>query len=196
MTTSELTLDMNSTALVLIDLQHGIVAMDVHPQPSADVVARSRQLADAFRQAGAPVVLVTVGNRSDGRDALMPPCEAGYPPASVRPDNWSTVVPEMGAQASDIQITKRQWGAFYGTELDLQLRRRGVKTIVLGGISTHVGVESTARDAYERGYAQVFVSDGMASPSADAHANTLKFVFPRLGLIRTTQQVLEAAQRR
>jgi nicotinamidase-related amidase len=196
MTTSELTLDMNSTALVLIDLQHGIVAMDVHPQPSADVVARSRQLADAFRQAGAPVVLVTVGNRSDGRDGLMPPCEAGYPAASVRPDNWSTVVPEMGAQASDIQITKRQWGAFYGTELDLQLRRRGVKTIVLGGISTHVGVESTARDAYERGYAQVFVSDGMASPSADAHANTLKFVFPRLGLIRTTQQVLEAAQRR
>ena len=196
MTTSELTLDMNSTALVLIDLQHGIVAMDLHPQPSAQVVSRSRQLADAFRQAGAPVVLVTVGNRSDGRDGLMPPCETGYPPASVRPDNWSTVVPEMGAQASDIQITKRQWGAFYGTELDLQLRRRGVKTIVLGGISTHVGVESTARDAYERGYAQVFVSDGMASPSADAHANTLKFVFPRLGLIRTTQQVLEAAQRR
>lgn len=196
MSTPELFLDMNSTALVLIDLQHGIVAMDVHPQPSAQVVAKGRQLADAFRQAGAPVVLVTVGNRADGRDALMPPCDAGHPPASVRPDNWSSVVPELGAQPSDIQITKRQWGAFYGTELDLQLRRRGVRTIVLAGISTHVGVESTARDAFERGYAQVFVSDAMAAPSAEAHANTLKFVFPRLGLTRSTQQVVDAAQRR
>lgn len=186
---------MRSTALVLIDLQHGIVAMDVHPQPSAQVVARGRQLADAFRQAGAPVVLVTVGNRADGRDALMPPCDAGHPPPAAKPENWSTLVPELAVQASDIQITKRQWGAFYGTELDLQLRRRGVRTIVLAGISTHVGVESTARDAFERGYAQVFVSDAMAAPSAEAHANTLKFVFPRLGLIRSTQQVLDAAAR-
>jgi nicotinamidase-related amidase len=140
------------------------------------------------------VVLVSVGNR-DASDMLMPPCEAGHPASTARPDNWSTLVPELGVQPSDIQITKRQWGAFYGTELDLQLRRRGVKTIVLAGISTHVGVESTARDAYERGYAQVLVADAMASPSAEALANTLKFVFPRIGLIRSTQQVIDAASR-
>jgi nicotinamidase-related amidase len=194
MSNQELSLEMRSTALVLIDLQHGIVAMDVHPQPSSVVIARGRQLADAFRKAGAAVVLVSVGNR-DASDMLMPPCEAGHPASTARPDNWSTLVPELGVQPSDIQITKRQWGAFYGTELDLQLRRRGVKTIVLAGISTHVGVESTARDAYERGYAQVLVADAMASPSAEAHANTLKFVFPRIGLIRSTQQVIDAASR-
>jgi len=194
MNPTELTLDMSSTALVLIDLQHGIVAMDVHPQPSQQVVARNRQLADAFRAAGAPVVLVTVGTLADGKDALMPPCDAGHPPAAQRPANWSQVVPEMAEQPGDIRIMKRQWGAFYGTELDLQLRRRGVRTIVLAGISTHVGVESTARDAYERGYAQVFVSDAMASPSAEAHANTLKNVFPRIGRTRTTEQVLRAIQ--
>ena len=102
------------------------------------------------------------------------------------------VVDAAGAQASDLHITKRQWGAFYGTELDLQLRRRGIRTIVLAGISTNVGVESTARDAYERGYHQVFVSDAMASPSAEAHANTLKFTFPRIGLTRSTAEVVAA----
>jgi len=193
MNATDLTLDMASTALVLIDLQHGIVAMDVHPQPSAQVVARSRQLAAAFRAKGAPVVLVTVGNL-DTRDMLQPACDAGHPPAAQRPANWSTLVPELDVQPSDIRITKRQWGAFYGTELDLQLRRRGVRTIVLAGISTHVGVESTARDAYERGYEQVFVSDAMAAPSVEAHANTLKNVFPRIGRIRTTEQVLAAAK--
>jgi nicotinamidase-related amidase len=98
----------------------------------------------------------------------------------------------LAPQAGDLQIVKRQWGAFYGTELDLQLPRRGIKTIVLAGISTNVGVESTARDAFERGYQQVFVADAMASPSAEAHANTLKFTFPRIGLTRTTQEVLSA----
>lgn len=192
MDSQALSLDPRTTALVLIDLQHGIVAMDVHPQKSSDVVARSRRMADAFRAVGAPVVLVSVGNREDGRDALQPACDAGHPPAAVRPANWSQVVPEMGEQASDIRIMKRQWGAFYGTELDLQLRRRGVRTLVLAGISTHVGVESTARDAYERGYEQVFVSDATAAPSAEAHANTFKFVFPRIGRIRSTEQVLAA----
>ena len=82
--------------------------------------------------------------------------------------------------------------AFPDSELALKWRRRGIRTIVLAGISTNVGVESTARDAYERGYHQVFVSDAMASPSAEAHANTLKFTFPRIGLTRTSAQVLAA----
>ena len=118
------------------------------------------------------------------------------PPAAAKPANWSTIVEELGAQPGDIRISKRQWGAFYGTELDLQLRRRGIGTIVLAGISTNVGVESTARDAFERGYEQVFVGDAMASPSAEAHANTLKFTFPRIGRTRTTQDVLTALQTR
>ena len=192
MTTSNLKLDPKTTALVLIDLQYGIVGMNVQPQASAEVVARAKQLADAFRKAQAPVVLGTVGSSTDGKEALAP--MLGTPPAAPasRPANWSTVVEELGAQPSDLRIMKRQWGAFYGTDLDLQLRRRGIKTIVLAGISTNVGVESTARDAFERAYDQVFVTDAMASPSAEAHANTLKVTFPRIGRLRTTQEVLDS----
>ena len=192
MSTPPLTLDRAATALVLIDLQYGIVGQNVHPQPSDDVVARCKRLAQAFRAVGAPVVLVTVGSAGDGKDMLAPTADSPAPAAGARPANWSTVVDELDAQPTDLRIMKHQWGAFYGTELDLQLRRRGIRTIVLAGISTNVGVESTARDAFERGYEQVFVGDAMASPSAEAHANTLKFTFPRIGRVRTTDDVLAA----
>lgn len=191
MTSAELKLDPATTALVLIDLQYGIVAMDVQPQPGSGIVARAGQLAAAFRQVRAPVVLVTVGNAPDGKDALAPTPDTPPPPGHRGPD-WSTVVAGLDPQPTDLRIMKRQWGAFYGTELDLQLRRRGIRTIVLAGISTNVGVESTARDAFERGYDQVFVTDAMGSPSAQAHANTLKHTFPRLGRLRTADEVLAA----
>ena len=187
-----MSLDPATTTLVLVDLQHGIVAMNVYPQSSAEVVARAQQLAAFFRAVAAPVVLITVGNSADGKDALQPLTDAAPAAAAQRPANWSTLVPELAPQPGDITIVKRQWGAFYGTDLDLQLRRRGIRTIVLAGIATNVGVESTARDAFERGYQQVFVSDALASSSAEAHANTLKFTFSRIGRIRTTQQVLDA----
>jgi nicotinamidase-related amidase len=188
---TELRIDPATTALVLIDLQHGIVGMNVAPRPSSEVVGRASQLAARFRETGGTVVLVNVANLPDGRDALSPTVD-NPPPAGKRPDNWAQFVPELNQQASDLVITKRQWGAFYGTELDLQLRRRGIRTIVLAGISTNVGVESTARDAFERAYDQVFVEDAMASPSAEAHAATVKFTFPRMGRIRSTEQVLAA----
>jgi nicotinamidase-related amidase len=137
-------------------------------------------------------VLVTVGSSADGQDALAPTLDTPPPAAAARPANWSTVVDELAAQPSDLRILKRQWGGFYGTDLDLQLRRRGIRTIVLAGISTNVGVESTARDAFERGYDQVFVTDAMASPAAEAHAVTLKYTFPRMGRLRTTDDVLAA----
>src|SRR4051794_17936086 len=121
-----LSLDAATTALVLIDLQYGIVAMNVQPQPSSEVVARARTLARAFRAAHAPVVLVTVGSSPDGKDALNPIAEGAPPPAGARPANGPTVVEELEPQPSDLRIMKRQWGAFYGTDLDLQLRRRGI----------------------------------------------------------------------
>ena len=87
-----------------------------------------------------------------------------------------------------------RWGAFYGTELDLQLRRRGIDTILLAGISTNVGVESTARDAYERGYEQVFVEDAMAARNPDEHAHTVRTLFARIGRVRSTAEVLAALE--
>lgn len=189
-----LAIDPKTTALVVIDLQAGIVAMTFGPRSSSEVVANANRLTSAFRIAGAPVVLVRVGNMQDNGDLLKPTID-NQPPVSTRPESFMTIVPELGPMAGDIVVTKRQWGAFYGTELDLQLRRRGIKTIVLLGLSTNVGVESTARDAFERGYDQIFVEDAMSSPSAEAHAITLKVNFPRMGRIRSTEQVLGAITR-
>ena len=176
-------------ALVVIDLQKGIVARQTAPHSSADVVARSAQLANRCRESGAPVALVHVAFAADRSDALRQPVDAPNPPAQLPPD-WSDFVPEIGPRDGDIIITKRQWGAFYGTDLDLQLRRRGVKTIVLCGIATNFGVESTARDAWERNYEIFFAEDAMSSMEAESHNFAIKKIFPRLGRVRSTAEVL------
>jgi nicotinamidase-related amidase len=108
------------------------------------------------------------------------------------PPDWSELIPELDRQPSDIVILKRQWGAFYGTDLDLQLRRRGLGTIVLCGISTEFGVESTARDAYERGYELIFAEDAMTGSTAESHANSVGHIFPRMGRVRSTEEILTA----
>jgi len=185
-----LDLDRKATALVVIDLQRGIVARDVAPHTAADVVSRSARLADAMRRAGGRVVLVRVAYAADEGDRLRPPVDAAMP-AGPMPEGWADLVPEVGREG-DLVITKHQWGAFYGTELDLQLRRRGITTLVLCGISTNFGVESTARDGWERGYRVVFAEDAMAAISAEAHAFAVANIFPRIGRVRPSTEVLAA----
>ncbi len=182
-------IDVATSALVLIDLQHGIVSNSTAPHASSDVVKRGVRLAERFRDLGGTIVLVRVAFSADGKDMLRPQTDA-TPQSFERPPNWSDLLPEVGPRDGDIVITKHQWGAFYGTELDLQLRRRNVKTIVIGGISTNFGVESTARTAFELGYLLIFVEDAMAGMSAEAHEFALKNIFPRIGKIRSTEQVL------
>ncbi|HET6437541.1 MAG TPA: hydrolase [Anaeromyxobacter sp.] len=187
----KLKLEPGKCALVVIDLQKGITSQPTAPHPAAQVIGNAAELVRAQRQAGGLVVLVRVTPRPDGRDALRPPADASPPPGGRDPD-WSEIVPELAGHPEDLVITKRQWGAFYGTELDLQLRRRGISTILLCGISTCIGVESTARDAYERGYEQVFVEDATAGRSAEEHQHTMTRIFPRLGRVRATAEVLAA----
>jgi nicotinamidase-related amidase len=189
----DLKIEASRTALVVIDLQKGIVSMPGAPRSPAEVVARAARIAGALRAAGGTVVLVHVKPSADGKDSLKPITDAPGPPGRGAPD-WAEIVPELGPEANDIVITKRQWGAFYGTELDLQLRRRGVDTIILCGISTNIGVESTARDAFERGYQQVFVEDAMTARGADDHLHTVSSLFPRIGRIRSTDEVLAAIE--
>lgn len=180
-------IDPAATALVVIDLQRGIVARDCTPHSSADVVANAAKLLRRFRERGALVVLVHVGFSADDRDRLKPNAEEKVPPRSAMAPDFSELVPELERAASDIVVMKHQWGAFYGTELDLQLRRRGIRTLVLAGISTNFGVESTARDAYERGYDLLFVEDAMSGLSPGAHEFAVKTIFPRIGRIVTTE---------
>jgi len=188
---TSLSLDPAATALIIIDLQRGIVARQAAPHSSAEVVTRCANLADAFRKQNALVVLVHVAFSDDNRDRLKPVADSA-PPAMPTPADWSEIVPELGPRSGDIVITKRQWGAFYGTALDLQLRRRGIRTLVYGGIATNFGVESTARDAYERGFEQVFVEDAMSGLTAEAHQFAVTTIFPRMGRVRSTDEVLAA----
>lgn len=176
-----LTLDPRTTALVLIDLQKGIIGRALAPHSGPDIVKAGGELAGRFRAAGAPVVLVNVAFSPDFKDALRQPVDQPNPtPPGGFPPEFSELVEGL-KQPGDLCITKRQWGAFYGTELDLQLRRRGIQTIVLGGVATNIGVESTARDAWERGYALVFVEDATTGMSAEMHAFAFKYIMPRLG---------------
>lgn len=189
----KLHLDPKTTALLLVDLQNDIVTLDVGPNSSSQVVANAQLLATAFRAFGSVVALISVEFSQDGRDALNPNLEIpASPGVGHHPPGWSSLVSELNIHPSDIKIKKRQWGAFYGTELDLQLRRRNIRTIILAGLSTNIGVESTARDAFERGYNQIFVCDAMASPSIEAHNNTFQHIFPRIGIIRSTAEVILA----
>ncbi|HET7320870.1 MAG TPA: hydrolase [Longimicrobiaceae bacterium] len=191
MTDETLELDPARTALVLIDLQKGVVGMPVVPHTAEEVVDRSRRLAERFRAVGATVVLVRVSFAPGGADALKAPTDAG-PMSGERPADWDEIVPQLGPEPGDVVVTKRNWGAFYGTDLELQLRRRGVETIVLGGIATNFGVESTARDAAERAYSLVLVEDAMGARSAEAHRFAVENIFPRLGRVRSAEQVLMA----
>ncbi|MFY9666268.1 MAG: hydrolase [Candidatus Cybelea sp.] len=182
------TLDPNS-ALVVIDMQKGIVTRaTVHP--AAEVLANVVRLVDAFRAKARPVVLVRVGWSPGRADAIKTRAES-TPPQSALPANFFEYADELKADASrDILIHKRQWGAFYGTDLDLQLRRRGITNVVLCGISTSIGVESTARDAWERSYNLTFASDAMTDTSAEAHDRALRIIFPRIGEIGSILEIL------
>jgi nicotinamidase-related amidase len=191
---SELKLDSTHTAIVVIDLQKGIAGMPGAPLPSATVIANSARLLAAARQAGAQPVLVHVGGALDGADRLHSTTDQPMRATGQMPPDWSELIPELDQQPGDIVILKRQWGAFYGTDLDLQLRRRGLTTIVLCGIATEIGVESTARDAYERGYELVFAADAMTGRHAESHVNSIEQIFPRMGRVRPTEEIVAALQ--
>jgi nicotinamidase-related amidase len=182
--------DPKSTALVLIDLQNGIMGRPIAPHSSTDVVARAAQLGAALRAAGGTVAYVRVDVASmihlpvdvPSRDPNAPP-----PPAIA-----SELIPESGFQPGDLFITKRSWGAFYGTELDQLLRRSHIRTIILGGVATNIGVESTARAAFDRGYELIFAEDATSSLSAEAHTFAIQNIFPRMGRVRSTQEIVTA----
>ncbi|MCY0881309.1 MAG: hydrolase, partial [Firmicutes bacterium] len=181
---NDLIRDMKKTALVVIDLQKGIVALKGAPHSSQQVLENAGKLAQAFRRQGGFVVLVNVGSQ-DGKDMLQPVVDQAAAWSGDRPKDWMDLAPELDASPTDHRITKHQWGAFYGTDLDLQLRRRGIDTIVLCGISTNIGVETTAREAYQHNYQQIFVEDAMTAMSDAEHRATLQYIFPRIGRVRT-----------
>lgn len=172
--------DPKTTALVLIDLQKGILAMNTAPYPTADVLQKGRDLADSFRKAGAPVVLVTVDFGADFGDAPRGLTDAAA--GRTYPEGWTQLAEDL-QQPGDLLVTKHQWGAFHGTDLDVKLRRRGVTTIVVAGIATNFGVESTVRAGWEHGYNVVVVEDACTTVSKELHETAVNFIFPRISRV-------------
>jgi nicotinamidase-related amidase len=171
------------TALIVIDLQKGIVGMRT-AHPAADIVARAADLARAFRRHHLPVVLVNVTGGAPGR-AEQTRSTAG------RPVDWAELVPELDRQPTDHTVTKRTWGAFTNTGLREYLEKLGATQVVIAGIATSAGVESTARFAHELGFNVVLAVDAMTDASLEAHTNSITRIFPRLGETGTTAEIIE-----
>lgn len=179
-------LNPNNSALVLIDLQNGVLGRSVAPYPAAEIYARSLRFAEQCRGAGALVVRVRVSFSADLKDAPRAPVDVPMD-YSALPVGWDEF--PQPPHTADLIVTKRQWGAFYGTDLDLQLRRRGVRSIVLGGIATNVGVESSARSAAEHGYGLVIPEDLCSCLSAQTHAFSFQHVFPRIARVCASKDI-------
>jgi nicotinamidase-related amidase len=189
---AELVIDKAKTALVVIDLQKGIISQPTKPYLAQEVIENAAKLVDTFRKNGMLVVLVHVIMTKETMLNVVSD-ESFSRPQTQSPD-WSEFVPEIVPTSKDIIIAKKQWGAFYGTDLELQLRRHGMDTIVLCGIATDFGVESTARFAYEYGFQQIFAEDAMASRSEEQHKAAVNFIFKRIGRVRKTDEILKALQ--
>ncbi|HEX3424045.1 MAG TPA: isochorismatase family protein [Sphingomicrobium sp.] len=176
------TLDLK-TAFVIIDLQKGLVSYPTI-QPVPDVAAKASFLAKAFRERGLPVVLVNVAGRAPGRTEQPRPTQ--HPPT-----DWAELLPELNAQESDIRVTKRTWGAFPHTDLESKLREAGVTQIVVAGVATSIGVESTAREAYGLGFNVTLATDAMTDMDEAAHENSVQKIFPKLGETGTVKEIVE-----
>jgi len=171
------------TALIIVDLQKGIVGLPfIHPIDG--IVDRSRALLDAFRERGSPVVLVNVAGVAPGRTERPRHSEPF-------PAGWTDFIPELDRQPSDIVVTKRTWGAFASTDLENRLKALGVTQVVVTGVATGTGVESTARQAYEHGFNVTLALDAMTDARPEAHDYSIKNVFPKLGESGTVQDIID-----
>jgi nicotinamidase-related amidase len=177
-------------ALIVVDLQKGLSGTR-STHPFNDIIAKSRRLADAFRSKGLPVVLVNVTGGAPGRTDVHQQRSTGAA-APARPADWADWADliDLGPQDGDIRITKATWGAFHNTDLAEQLTARNVTQVVLTGVATSIGVESTARSAHEHGLHVVLATDAMTDTNADAHDHAVTRIFPRLGETATTEEIL------
>jgi nicotinamidase-related amidase len=187
-----LSLDPRRTALVLIDLQNWIVNRPLAPHSGEDVIDRSLKMAKALKKAGGTIVLVRVSFSDGYGDVVKVPVDSPMIlPEGKMPAEAIAFDSRISPSIADVVITKRQWSAFHGTELDLQLRRRGIDTVIVSGIATNFGVEATIRDAFAYNYAPVVPEDAVSSMSAAMHRFSIDNVMPRLARVRPTAEIIE-----
>ena len=191
-----LNLEQKTTALIMIDLQESILNPEPVPFGCARIVRQAAALGRAFEQAGLPIVLTTTDFAPGYADAPRGLADSPWAlPKEGLPADFAKLVPEIDSLVAAVRLVKRQMSAFFGTELDLQLRRRGCETVVLCGVATNLGVEATARTAFDLNYNVVLASDACASVAPGLHEFAMEKILPRLARVRTTSEILHAMQR-
>jgi nicotinamidase-related amidase len=190
---SILELDPRRTALVLIDCQQWTLGMPIAPHSAATLVNNAERIGTALRRAGGMVVLTRAAFSEGYADMLRTPVDLPLkvPPGGIPPEGLA-FDPAMERTGYDVVLTKRQWSAFYGTELDLQLRRRAIDTVLTGGVMTNFGVESTARDAWQHNYSVITVADMCSSLSMEMHRFSIEQILPRISRVRSATNILSA----
>ncbi len=172
-------LDPKSTALVLIDLQNGVLSFKLEPLSADELLEAGKALAQRFRAQGAPVVLVNAASATEDKPR---PVDEPFALPKPLPVGFVDLAPGL-AEPGDLRITKKTWGAFSVPELDRKLRERGVRTIALGGVATEFGVESTAWQASGLGYELVIVRDATTSITLESHQHSMRHIFPRIARV-------------
>ncbi|QND44405.1 cysteine hydrolase (plasmid) [Rhizobium lusitanum] len=174
------------TALVIIDLQQG-TAKNPFIHPIAGVIENASKLVTVFRRHQLPVVFVTF--RPNARPSRNGSVKTEGQEAPV---DFLSPLPGLHPVPGDILIEKTTWSGFAGTELDPILKERGITRLVLVGVATSIGIESSARAAYDLGYGLVVVSDAITDLRRETHDNSLERVFPILAEIGLTVDVIGA----
>jgi nicotinamidase-related amidase len=179
----------NKTALVVIDLQNALMGMNTAPHAVADVVKNNRRIAEALRAAGGTVIWVRVDVNSM---LSLPADEPSRFGGQKMPEELMQIAPSAGFTEGDLLVTKHHWGAFAQTDLEQQLKSLGAELIILTGISTNAGVESTLRQGTGLGFAFVVVEDACSGQDAADHRLAFEKTFRRLARVRSTAEVVNA----
>lgn len=171
-------------ALIAVDLQLGILAA-ARPADAARIVAATSALAEACHERGYPVVWV--------RALGLPPGRTERPmPDDEPPADFAEFDERLPIGPDDLVIAKRALSAFTVPELEPALASAEVSDVVVTGIATGMGVESTARGAYDAGYSVIVARDAVTDPYAVRGEHSLTHVIPGIGQVGTTAEILSA----
>jgi len=186
-----MTINPQTAGLILLDFQGGVLARALAPYDAATVVAAAARLGRAFESGGGLIVKVRVEFAADFADAPKGLVDEPFqrPPGGF-PASFSELAAPIAALKGPVVI-KRNVGAFHGTELDTLLRRRGVETIVLGGVATNFAVEMTAREGFQLNYHVVVAEDASTSFSEAMHRFPIEHVLPRVARVRNVDKVIK-----
>lgn len=181
----------SKTALVIVDLQKLILSMPLAPYSANELIKQVVGLSQAVKKGGGTLIRVITDFSKDLADAPQSNVDTPFrlPPTGM-PIDATEIPASLTAITPDVIIYKRQWSAFYGTDMDLQLRRRGIEKVILAGVATNFGVESTARDAWQHHYQVIVAVDAVSSFSLELHEFSIKNILPRVSKIKNVSEIL------